>query len=77
MTTVVLDDKSPQMSRQLELPFRPAGEAQQGKWSEEASSAEPDPADPGMSLRMEDVLERENLMLALKRVRSNAHEPFL
>lgn len=75
MTPVVRDDKMPQMSRQLELPFRPAGEAHKGKWSEEALSAEMDPTDPGMSLRMEDVLERDNLMSALKRVRSNKGSP--
>lgn len=70
-----LDDKSPQMSRQLELPLQPRGEAPKAQRSEEAASAEQGHHAPGTSGLMERVVERDNLRAALKRVRKNKGSP--
>lgn len=71
----VLDDKSPQMARQLELPFLQQGEARPVARSEEASAADEGTADPGRSGLLELALSRDNLLAALKRVRKNKGGP--
>ena len=71
----VLDDKQPQMARQLELPFMQQGEARPAVRSGEAASADEEPTDPGRSGLLERVLERDNLLAALKRVCGNKGGP--
>lgn len=66
-----LGDKTPQMTRQLELPFEDRGEASNIERSVEASTATEGNARPGASELMALVVERQNLKLALKRVKQN------
>ncbi len=70
-----LDSKTPQMTKQLVLPFMRKGEARPAERSEEALSAAQEPEDPGRCSLMERVLSRDNLMAALKRVRKNKGSP--
>ena len=70
-----LDDALPQKSRQLELPLAGRGEAPRDERSAEASSATNGNARPGASEWMALVCERQNLRLALKRVRDNKGSP--
>lgn len=70
-----LEGKRPQMSRQLELPFESRGEAPNVKRSEEAPTATHRNERSGASDLMEIVCERENLKIALKRVRKNKGGP--
>jgi RNA-directed DNA polymerase len=72
---VGLGDKSLQMSRQLELPFRKRGEAPDTWRSEEESAATRESDAPGASGLMERVVERANLIAAWRRVRKNKGSP--
>lgn len=74
-TTVGLEGKRPQMSRQLELPLVGRGEAPRGKRSEEAPTATYGDERSGTSDLMERVVSRRNLQAALKRVRKNKGSP--
>ena len=74
-TTVSLEGKEPQMSRQLELPLESRGEAPRVERSEEAPTATHGNERSGTSGLLELVLERENLQAALKRVRKNKGSP--
>ena len=67
---VGLRSKVPQMSRQLELPFRSRGEAPGIERSEEAQLATHANERLGASGLMELVCERQNLQAALKRVKA-------
>jgi len=60
-----------QKSMQMELPFEGRGEASRVERSAEASTAANGPVRPGASELMELVVSRQNLMLALKRVKQN------
>lgn len=73
--TMGLDDKVPQMSRQLELPLGGRGEAPRAGWSGEASSSAHGKTHPGASGLMALVVDGENLRAALKRVRKNKGSP--
>jgi RNA-directed DNA polymerase len=73
--TVILDDKTPQMSGQLELPLGGRGEAPRAERSGEASSAAGGRTHPGASDLMALVVNGENLRAALKRVRKNKGSP--
>jgi len=64
-----------QKSIQLELPFESRGEAPRVERSEQAVMAISGNAIPGTDSLMEDVLERENLKRALKRVKQNQGSP--
>ena len=66
-----LDGKPPQMSPQGELALRNWGEAPRSLGSEEASSATREKGGSGLRLAMEAVVERGNLLEALKRVKRN------
>ena len=68
---MVLDDKSPQMSAQAGLAPGGRGEAPRARRSEEASSAGHEKDGSGLRLTMEAVVERGNLLEALKRVKRN------
>jgi RNA-directed DNA polymerase len=70
-----LGGKRPQTSRQLELPLEERGEAPEGEWSGEESSAARGDERSGASGLMERVLERENLKTAWKRVKRNRGSP--
>jgi group II intron reverse transcriptase/maturase len=74
-TTVSLEGKEPQMSRQLELPLESRGEAPRVERSEEAPTATCGDERSGTSGLMELVCERRNLQAALKRVRKNKGSP--
>ena len=74
-TTVSLEGKLPQMSRQLELPLENRGEAPTVERSEEAPAATQGNERSGMSGLMDLVCERQNLQAALKRVRKNKGSP--
>ena len=74
-TTVSLEGKEPQMSRQLELPLESRGEAPRVERSEEAPTATGGDERSGTSGLMELVCERRNLQAALKRVRKNKGSP--
>lgn len=74
-TTVHLEGKVPQMSRQLELPLGSRGETPRTLRSEEAPTATPGDERSGASDLMERVCERSNLQAALKRVRKNKGSP--
>lgn len=74
-TTVGLEGKQPQMSKQLELPLESRGEAPRAKRSEEAPTATHGNERSGTSDLMERVCERPNLQAALKRVRKNKGSP--
>ncbi|NJO35463.1 MAG: group II intron reverse transcriptase/maturase [Rhodospirillales bacterium] len=63
------------MSRQLELPFESRGEAPAGERSAETPTAARGSERPGASGWMERVVERPNLLAALKRVRRNQGSP--
>ena len=67
--------KGPQMSRQLELPFKSRGEAPRVERSEEELSAARGDERSGASDLMERVVSRPNLQAALKRVRKNKGSP--
>ena len=70
-----LTDKLPQMAIQLALPFMGEGEARNAERSGEATVAAEEPAAPGMGDLMARLLERQNLKVALKRVRENKGGP--
>ena len=74
-STVSLEGKRPQMSRQLELPLVSRGEAPRVKRSEEAPTATHGDERSGTSGLLELVLRRENLQAALKRVKKNKGSP--
>jgi len=74
-TTVVLEGKRPQMSRQLELPLDRMGEAQSVGPSEEAPTATGGNERSRASGLMDKVCERRNLQAALKRVKKNKGSP--
>ena len=74
-TSVRLEGTSPQMSRQLELPFESRGEAPRVERSEEAPTATHGNERAGTSDLMGRVLSRPNLEAALKRVRKNKGSP--
>jgi len=63
------------MSRQLELPLEGTGEARNVERSEEAPGAAHGNERSGASGLMEKVCERQNLQVALKRVRRNKGSP--
>ncbi len=64
-----------QKSRQLELPFDSRGEAPRGGRSGEASTAANGNGRSGTDHLMEEVVGRDNLKAALKRVRKNKGSP--
>jgi RNA-directed DNA polymerase len=68
---VSLDDAMPQKSQQTELPLKGRGEASRVQQSAEASWATTGNDGPGASGLMELVVNRQNLQLALKRVKQN------
>jgi len=70
-----LKGERPQMSGQLELPFGNRGEAPKGKRSEELPLAAHGLERSGRGELMERVVERSNLLAALKRVKSNKGSP--
>ena len=70
-TTVHLEPAMRQMSMQMELPLETRGEALRGKWSGEAVSAVQGDERSGVDDLMGRVVERDNLVRALKRVRQN------
>ena len=70
-----LEGKRPQMSRQLELPFKSRGEAPRVERSEEGPSAAHGDERSGASDLMAKVISRQNLQAALKRVRKNKGSP--
>ena len=70
-----LEDKKPQMAKQLELRTADRGEASKGRSGEETSSAAHENERSGTSGLMEKVLLRTNLQAALKRVRKNKGGP--
>jgi hypothetical protein len=70
-----LAGKGPQMSRQLELPFKSKGEAPRVERSEEEPAATRGDERSGASDLMEKVVSRPNLQAALKRVRKNKGSP--
>ena len=65
----------PQKTRQLELPLKDRGEALDEGRSVEAPTAGRGTGHPGASGLMEEVVERRNLLAALKRVRANKGGP--
>jgi len=72
---VSLKRATPQMTRQLELPWGGKGEALMASRSEEVPKATKGTERPGASELMEKVVSRRNLQLALKRVRKNKGSP--
>jgi RNA-directed DNA polymerase len=66
-----LDDKPPQMPARTGLATGSRGEAPRTRRSEEASSAAREKDGSGLRLAMEAVVERGNLLEALKRVKRN------
>lgn len=64
-----------QKSRQLELPFQNRGEAPKVERSEQTVSATAGEASPGTGSLLEKVLERQNLLRALQRVKQNKGSP--
>ena len=76
-TTMRLEGKGPQKTRQLELPFSRRGDASTGKRSEEAPTSTQGNVRSGASGLLEKVCERPNLQAALKRVRKNKGSPGL
>ena len=76
-TNVNLGDAMRQKSGQLELPFGVRGEASCDEGSGEASTAVHENERPGNhdTCLMERVVERDNVMLALKRVQKNKGSP--
>ncbi len=63
------------MTRQLELPLEPEGEARRRQRSGEVPTAVPGTECSGASGLMERVLARPNMLAALKRVRKNKGSP--
>jgi group II intron reverse transcriptase/maturase len=63
------------MSRQLELPLVRRGETARIDWSEEAPMAADENERSGTSCLMAEVVSRQNLQAALKRVRKNKGSP--
>ena len=63
------------MTRQLELPFEPEGEARRRQRSGEVPTAATGTERSGASGLMERVLARPNMLAALKRVRKNKGSP--
>jgi RNA-directed DNA polymerase len=70
-----LEGKRPQVSRQLELPFKSRGEAPRVERSEEEPPAVRGEVRTGASDLMAKVISRHNLQAALKRVRKNKGSP--
>lgn len=70
-----LDDTKHQLSRRPELPLGGHGEAVVAQRSGEASTAMAGPTRSGNDHRMERVVERDNLVRALKRVKQNKGSP--
>lgn len=70
-----LDDAMVQKSEQLELPLECRGEAPRGQRSGQAPSAANGNERPGTGSLMGEVLQRQNLKRALKRVRKNRGSP--
>ena len=66
-----LDDKPPQMTASAVLATKGRGEASRVRRSEEASPAARERDGSGLRLEMEAVVERGNLLEALKRVKRN------
>ena len=64
-----------QMSRQLELPFPSRGQAPRGERSAEVRAADDGDERSGAGGLMEMALARQNLQLALKRVKQNKGGP--
>ncbi len=64
-----------QKSIQMELPFESRGEAPRVERSGQATSASGADGHPGTGSLMELVVERENLLRALKRVKRNKGSP--
>jgi RNA-directed DNA polymerase len=62
-------------NEQFELPLEPRGEAPTGKRSGEARSTVPSTERSGLADLMEQIVERGNLVRALKRVRANQGSP--
>jgi group II intron reverse transcriptase/maturase len=74
---LVSEVATPQMSRQLELPFEEWGEALLRGRSVEATTAKKGSGHLGSTDLMERVISRPNLQAALKRVRKNKGSPGL
>src|SRR5262249_35788946 len=74
-STMSLKGARPQKSGQLELPLGGRGEAPRAQRSEEAPMAAHGDERSGTSGLMEAVLERRNLIAALKRVKQNKGSP--
>lgn len=72
---LVSEVATPQMSRQLELPFEDWGEAPVRGGSVEATPARKGSGHLGSADMMEKVVSRPNLLSALKRVRKNKGSP--
>jgi len=72
---LVSEVATPQMSRQLELPFEEWGEALLRGRSVEATTAKKGSGHLGSADLMEKVVSRPNLLSALKRVRKNKGSP--
>ncbi len=65
----------PQMVRQLTLPFEDRSETPTAERSAEAFPATQGPANPGASDLMEEIVDPDNLRVALARVRGNKGSP--
>ena len=75
-TTVHHEEAAHQMSNdQFELPFNARGEAPTGQRSGEAHSTAHSTERSGLDDLMEQIVERGNLVRALKRVRANQGSP--
>jgi RNA-directed DNA polymerase len=74
---VVLEDGTRQKPRQLGLPFGTRGETPSDEWSDEPSTAKRGDARSGIdgARLMELVVERSNVVMALKRVKKNKGSP--
>ena len=70
-----LEDARRQKTRQLELPLEGRGEAPRCQRSGEASTAASGNEGPGTDRLMEEVVQRSNAKVALKRVRQNKGSP--
>jgi RNA-directed DNA polymerase len=74
-TPVSLEDARPQKTRQLVLPLEARGESSGAERSVESSWAAHGTARSGTSELMEAALTRQNLQLAIKRVKQNKGSP--
>jgi len=72
---VSLEDARRQKTRQLELPLEGRGEAPRCQRSGEASTAASGNEGPGTDRLMEEVVQRSNAKVALKRVKQNKGSP--